>query len=171
MGAAVGSALGVSAINFYLLGYLFANLTAFLVIILVFIVTKSDAIEDYAGLSRRSGILAGALLIALMSLAGMPPLAGFFGKFALLMATVKSGLLWLAFIAAVNIVISLYYYLMIVKKLYVDGPRITSPIPVSGPLRLFLVAAMAGIIGIGIVQGPFLEAAITAAKGMCFALP
>ncbi len=168
MGVTAGSILGASAINFYLLGYLFTNLAAFLVIILFSIATKSDAIEDYAGLSRRSGILACTLLLALVSLAGMPPLAGFFGKFALLMATIKSEFLWLALVAAVNIVISLYYYLMIVKRIYVDAPINTSPIIVSLPMRLALGVAMAGIIGIGIFQGPFLDAAMTAIQGMHF---
>jgi len=171
MGAAAGSALGASAINFYLLGYLFTNLAAFLVIVLFFIASKSDELEDYAGLSQRSGLLAGVLLIALMSLAGIPPLVGFFGKFTLLMATVQSGLVWLAFVAAVNIVISLYYYLMVVKRLYVDHPRISSPIPVSLPMRLILWLALAGIVGIGIFQGPFLDAAIAAVKGMYFTHP
>ena len=85
MGAAAGSALGVAAINFYLVGYLFTNLAAFLVIILFSIAVKSDELDDYAGLSQRSGFLACVLLLALVSLAGMPPLAGFFGKFSLLM--------------------------------------------------------------------------------------
>ena len=168
MGAAAGSALGVSAINFYLSGYLFTNLAAFLVIILFFMATKSDEIEDYAGLSRRSGVLGLTLLISLVSLAGIPPMAGFFGKFTLLMATVQSGFVWLALIAAVNIVISLYYYLMVVKRIYVDAPRTTSPIPVSWRMRLLLGFAIIGIVGIGIFQGPFLDAAITAVKGMYF---
>ncbi|MCR4337280.1 MAG: NADH-quinone oxidoreductase subunit N, partial [Candidatus Omnitrophica bacterium] len=170
MGAAAGSALGASAINFYLLGYLFTNLAAFLVIILFFIAAKSDQIEDYAGLSQRSGFLAGVLLLALVSLAGVPPLAGFFGKFTLLMATVNSGLLWLAFIAVINIVISLYYYLMVVKRLYVDPPRTPSSIPVSWRMRLILGVAVTGIVVIGIFQGPFLEAAMMAVKEMRFYL-
>lgn len=168
MGVATGSVLGAAAINFYLLGYLFTNLAAFLVIIFVFVATKSDELDDYAGLSARSSLLAGTLLIALVSLAGVPPLAGFFGKFSLLMATVKSGFLWLAVIAAVNIVISLYYYLMVVKRIYIDAPRDTSSIHVSFPMKLLLGIAVLSIIGIGIFQGPFLEAAITAVKGMQF---
>ncbi len=164
MGAAAGSVLGTAAINFYLLGYLFTNLAAFTVIVLVFTVTKSDAIEDYAGLSKRSGFLACALLLALVSLAGLPPLAGFFGKFSLLMSAVNSGFVWLALIAAVNIVISTYYYLVVAKRIYVDAPRSTSAIPVSSPMRLVLILAMAGIIGMGIFQGPFLDAAIIATQ-------
>ncbi len=168
MGAAAGSILGASAINFYLLGYLFTNLAAFLVIVLFFVTNKSDEINDYAGLATRSPLLAGVLLLALVSLAGVPPLVGFFGKFTLLMATVQSGLLWLALIAAVNVIISLYYYLIVVKRLYVDPPRVNSPIPISSSMRFILWMAVAGIVGIGIIQGPFLEAAMTAAKGMCF---
>ncbi len=168
MGAAAGSALGASAINFYLLGYLFTNLAAFLVIVLFFMATKSDEIEDYAGLSQRSGILSVTLLLALVSLAGMPPLAGFFGKFTLLMAAVQSGFVWLALIAAGNIIIALYYYLKVAKCVYVDTPRNTSPIAVSLPMRLVLGFAMMAIIAIGIFQGPFLDAAMTAVKGMYF---
>jgi NADH-quinone oxidoreductase subunit N len=171
MGAAAGSALGVSGMNFYLLGYLFTNLAAFLVIVLFFIAVKSDEIADYAGLSQRSPLLAAALLLALVSLAGLPPLAGFFGKFILLMATINSGMLWLALIAAVNIVISVYYYLMVAKRVYVDAPQSTSPILVSAPMQLLLAVAIIGIVGIGLFQGPFLDAAMTAAKGMYFLIP
>ena len=128
--------------------------------------TNSDEIQDYAGLSKRSGVLAFTLLMALVSLAGLPPLAGFFGKFILLMAVIDRGYLWLALVAGVNIVISLYYYLMIAKRIYVDLPRNASPIPVSPDMRLVLGAAVIGIVTIGIVQGPFLNAAMTAVKGM-----
>lgn len=168
MGAAAGTALGAAGINFYLLGYLFTNLTAFMVIVLFSVAVKSDEIKDYAGLSKRSGLLAGALLLALVSLAGLPPLAGFFGKFTLLMAVVQSGFVWLALIAAVNIVISVYYYLMVVKKIYVDPSRNTSPISVSLPMQLLLAFAMIAIVAIGIFPGPFLDAALTAINGMRF---
>jgi NADH-quinone oxidoreductase subunit N len=166
MGAAAGSVLGLSAINYYLLGYLFTNLAAFAVIIIFFTVQKSDDIESYAGLAKRSPFLGCALLLALVSLAGIPPLAGFFGKFALLMATVQSGMVWLALVAGVNIVISVYYYLAIAKRLYVDSPRAASPIEVSLPMQWMLGFALLGIVAIGIFQGPFLDAAMTAAKGM-----
>jgi NADH-quinone oxidoreductase subunit N len=166
MGAAAGTALGASGINFYLLGYLFTNCAAFLVIIVFSISTKSDEIADYAGLAQRSSLLACTMLLALVSLAGMPPLAGFFGKFTLLMAVIKSGYVWLALIAGVNIVISLYYYLMVVKRVYVDAPRDTSPIPVSISMQWLLGLAIIGIVVIGIFQGPFLDAAMTAVKGI-----
>jgi len=128
--------------------------------------TNSDEIDAYAGLSRRSGILACAMLLALVSLAGMPPLAGFFGKFTLLVAIINRGYLWLALIAGVNIVIALYYYLMIAKRMYVDAPQNACPIPVSSNMRLVLGIAIIGIIAIGIFQGPFLDAALSAVQGM-----
>ena len=166
MGAAAGSVLGTSGINFYLLGYLFTNLAAFLVIIVFSIATKSDEIADYAGLAQRSNLLACTMLLALVSLAGIPPLAGFFGKFTLLMAVIAKGYVWLALIAGVNIVISLYYYLMVVKRIYVDPPRSTSPIAVTPGIRLLLGLSIIGIVVIGIFQGPFLDAAMTAVNGM-----
>ncbi len=166
MGAAAGSVLGATAMNYYLLGYLFTNLAAFAVIVIFFVATKSDEIDDYAGLAKRSAILGTTLLLALVSLAGIPPLAGFFGKFTLLMATVQAGFVWLALVAAVNIVISLYYYMTIAKRMYVDAPKTTTPIIVSPMMRILLILAMTGIIVIGIFQGPFTDAALTAVQGM-----
>ena len=171
MGAAAGSWLGAGAINFYLLGYLFTNLAAFLVIVLFSAATNSDEIDNYAGLSRRSGILACTMLLALVSLAGLPPLAGFFGKFALLMAVINRGLIGLALVAGVNMVIALYYYLMIAKRMYVDAPPNACPIPVSMNMRLTLGVIILGIVVIGIFQGPFLDAALNAVKGMAFLPP
>jgi NADH-quinone oxidoreductase subunit N len=106
------------------------------------------------------------MLLALVSLAGMPPLAGFFGKFTLLMAVIKSGYLWLALVAGVNIVISTYYYLMVAKRIYVDAPRSTVPIAVAPSMQILLAVAIIGIIMIGVFQGPFLDAAMTAVNGM-----
>jgi NADH-quinone oxidoreductase subunit N len=166
MGAAAGTALGTAGINFYLLGYMFTNLAAFLVIVVFSIAVKSDEIADYAGLCQRSNLLSISMLLALVSLAGLPPLAGFFGKFTLIMAVIQSGYMWLALIAAVNIVISVYYYLVIIKRIYVDPPRSTSVIVVNGGLQLLLVIAVIGIIAIGIFQGPFFDAALHAAQGM-----
>ena len=85
------------------------------------------------------------------------------------MAVIKSGYLWLALIAGVNIVISLYYYLMVAKRIFIDHPHSSSPILISKPLQLLLALAVMGIVVIGIFQGPFLDAAITAVKGMYLA--
>jgi len=85
------------------------------------------------------------------------------------MAVIKSGYVWLALIAGVNIVISLYYYLMVVKRIYVDAPRHTSAIIVPRGIQLLLIAAIIGIVVIGIFQGPFLDAAMAAVNGMYLA--
>ena len=164
MGLAAGSVLGASAINLYLLGYLFTSLCAFLVIVVFSYITKSDDINDYAGLAKRSGFLAAAMLLALVSLAGLPPLAGFFGKFTLLVAVVNNGYTWLALIASANIVVSVYYYMVIAKKMYVDVPRSTEHIAFPMHLRVLLGVAMVGIVVLGMFPGMFLDAAITAAQ-------
>ena len=108
MGVAASSTLGAAAILYYLLAYLFTNLCVFLVVVIVGRHTHSDRLEDYAGLAQRSPLLGCALFVSLLSLAGVPPLGGFVGKFLLLMATVQSGLFWLAVIGGINVVISLY---------------------------------------------------------------
>ncbi len=164
MGIAAGSLLGASAVNLYLLGYLFTNLAAFLVIILFSTIVKTDNIEDYAGLVKRSGFLAAAMLLALVSLAGLPPLAGFFGKFTLLIAVVKSGYLWLALIASANIIVSVYYYLMVAKRIYVDAPQTNTAIAIPQHMAWLLAITMVGIIVVGTFPGIFLDASITAAK-------
>ena len=120
--------------------------------------------KDYAGLSQRSPFLAAAMFIALLSLAGVPPLSGFFGKFLLLLSAVSAGYFWLAMIGAAAVVISLYYYLLLVKKMYADPPSDVTPIPVTLSLKCALILCLAGIIGIGIWQAPFLQIADASVK-------
>ncbi len=164
MGIAAGSILGASAVNLYLLGYLFSSFAAFLVIILLSRIIPGDDIEDYNGLAKRSHFLSAAMLLALVSLAGLPPLAGFFGKFTLLLATVNSGYIWLALIATANIIISVYYYLKVAQRIYTAPAKNTTSIPVPAIMGFLLAAAMVGIVVMGILPGPFFNEAITAAK-------
>lgn len=166
IGLAAATGLGASAVTYYLLGYLFTNLAVFLVVVTVFNATGSDAMQDYAGLSQRAPILAGVMFLALLSLAGVPPLAGFVGKFLLLMAAIHQGLLWLALIGAAAVVISLYYYLLLVKTMYVDPPAQPAPIAVSLPVRCGLYACAAMILLIGIYQQPFVELAVASVRGL-----
>ncbi|MBI4341785.1 MAG: hypothetical protein HY599_00285 [Candidatus Omnitrophica bacterium] len=109
------------------------------------------------GLAKRSGVLAASLFIGLLSLAGVPPLAGFVGKLLVLLRTVESQRLWLVAIGAVNVAISLYYYLMIVKRMYLDTPKAASPIPVSRLTKVVLAALVLGIFAAGIWPEPFLQ--------------
>ena len=157
MGMSTGNILGLSAVLYYLAAYLFTNLSVFLIVILFFNANQSNTIQYYAGLSQRSPFLAASMLLGLMSLAGVPPLAGFFGKFMVLVAIVEKGYLWLAMIGIINIVISLYYYLAIVKKIYIDKP--TSNLSISIPMiaRITIIVNTIGILILGIFQGPLVK--------------
>ncbi|MBI3804771.1 MAG: NADH-quinone oxidoreductase subunit N [Nitrospirae bacterium] len=164
VGLSSANHLGVSAILFYLLAYLFSNLAAFLVVVIFFRTTQSDEIKDYSGLSRRSPLLASSLTLGLLSLAGVPPLAGFFGKFILLGAAVREGELWLVYIGALCIVISLYYYLMVIKQMYMGEIKDPRPLPIAPSARWALYACILGILIIGIYPSPFLNMAMAASK-------
>ena len=157
MGLSTASPQGAQAVAYYLLAYLFSNLAVFLVVVVASDAVGSDALDDYKGLSRRSGWLAAAMFIGLMSLAGVPPLAGFVGKLLVLLATAQSGRLWLVGLGAVNVAISLYYYLLVIKRIYVDEPSQTAPIRVSALTKTVLVLLIIGIVAVGIFQEPFLR--------------
>jgi NADH-quinone oxidoreductase subunit N len=165
IGLAAATQLGFTAVNFYLASYLFTNLAVFLVIAAFSRAVESDEIRAYAGLSKRSPFLAAAMFIALLSLAGVPPLAGFFGKFLLLMGAVAKGYLALAIIGAAAVVVSLYYYLQIVYTMYAEKPEDPSPIAVSLPVRLALWVCLAAMLGLGIWQGPLLQLSFAAISG------
>ncbi len=156
MGLSTATLFGAQAVSFYLLAYLFSNLAIFFVITLVSKAGGSDALDEYNGLSRRSPLLAAAMFIGLSSLAGVPPLAGFAGKWFVLLATVQDQRLWLVAVGAVNVAISLYYYFMVVRRVYLLAPPTATPIRVDGLNRLILFFLLGGILVIGTVQGPFL---------------
>lgn len=164
IGVAAASSLGSAATSFYLAGYLVSNLTIFLVISAFWQAVGSDEMADYAGLSRRSPFLAAAMFVALLSLAGVPPMVGFFGKFLLLLSAIQEGFLWVAIVGAAAVVISLYYYLLLVATMYADPPKDPTPIPVSLPVRLALYACLAGILGIGIFQEPCVRLSLAAVR-------
>jgi NADH-quinone oxidoreductase subunit N len=126
------TAQGVAAVSFYMFMYTFTNILAFAVIVLFTEATGSETISDLAGLNRRSPWLALAMTIALLSLAGIPPAAGFFGKFFLFNAAVEAGMAWLAIVGVLNSIVALYYYLVVIKVMYVDrSPDEDKPIPMS----------------------------------------
>ena len=169
MGIAAVNALGVGAVLFYLGQYAFTVLGAFLAIVAITNATGSDEIPTFSGLGKRSPILGLALFLAMMSLAGIPPLSGFFGKFQLFAAVIdRAQTDWhyyvLAGIGAAAIVISLYFYLGVGKAIYLQEAEDATPIAVSKPLRAALYVCMAAMIGLGIFQRPLVEAAIQAAK-------
>lgn len=169
MGIAAMNALGAGAVLFYLGQYAITNLCAFLAIVAATNATGSDEIPALSGLGRRAPIVGLALFLAMMSLAGVPPLSGFFGKFQLFAAVIERARTdWhyyvLAGIGAAAVVVSLYFYLGVGRAIYMQESDDASPIPVSGPMRCALYLCMAGMIGLGVFQQPLVEAAIKAAN-------
>jgi NADH-quinone oxidoreductase subunit N len=129
VGLAAVSALGRSGILFFLASYALANLGAFIAIIAISNKTGSDEINDYAGMARRSPALALVLAFCLISLIGIPPTGGFIAKFYIFNAAIQQDLLWLVIIAVLNSVISAYYYLRVVKVMYLGEPASEEAVP------------------------------------------
>lgn len=157
MGVAAANRLGIEAAIYYLITYVFSNAAAFLVIVIANRELKSGEISAYRGLAQKSPFLSGVFFIALLSLGGIPPLAGFFAKFLILNAVVVNGYFWLALIGAVNVIISLFYYLSIIKEMYFRQPSSKDEIRLSGGIQIFLFCLVAGIILLGVVQEPVLQ--------------
>ena len=159
---------GAAAVAFYMFMYVLTNILAFGVVILFANATGSDEIRDLAGLSRRNPWLALAMTIALLSLAGIPPAAGFVGKFLLFRAAVNAHLVWLALVGIVNVIIGLYYYLVVVKVMYMErGPDEDKPIPVGPAYSWALGIAVAGVLLFGtILVTPLLDWATDAAHAL-----
>ncbi|MEO6036509.1 MAG: NADH-quinone oxidoreductase subunit N, partial [Verrucomicrobiota bacterium] len=157
LGFAALSQAGFSAILYYLSGYLFSVLAAFMVISLVTRGKESEDISVLAGLSQRSPLLAAVLTLAMVSLAGIPPLAGFFGKFLLLKAVVEQGgrdsaYYCLVGVTIIGVVISLYYYFGVIRAVYWSKePTDLSPIAISVPARFVLLVCAAGMLYLGIL--------------------
>lgn len=162
IGLAAGTKMGNDAILFYLLTYLFANLGAFAIVIAVSQAIGSEEIDDYSGLGRRSPFLAFSMLIFLLSLAGVPPLAGFIGKLYIFVAAIKEGLYTLITVGLINIVISMYYYLIVVKKMYIVEPHDPSPLSVSGPMKAVIYVGLAGTLVVGIYPQPVTDWVVSA---------
>jgi len=151
--AAIGAQeQSVAAVAFYMFMYTFTNLLAFAVVVLFSEATGSETIADLAGLSRRSPWLALTMTIALLSLGGVPPAAGFFGKFFLFQAAVAADLTWLAIYGVLMSIIALYYYLVVVKVMYVDRSEDESkPIPMSRPYAWVLGVTSIAVLILGTV--------------------
>jgi len=161
------SSFGIASVVFYLVAYIVTNLAAFAIVILFARSTGSEEIADYEGLSRRSPGLAFALLVALLSLAGMPPFAGFVAKVYVFAAAVESDMIWLAFIGVLNAIIGLYYYLTVLKVVYLYRSEDEDiPIVVSRPSAFALWVCILAIVLIGSLSGPWLNWALDIAQSL-----
>lgn len=159
---------GAAAVGFYMAMYILTNLAAFGVIVIVSKVKESEQIADFAGLSRRNLGLALTLTVALLSLAGIPPAAGFFGKFFLFKAAVDANLTWLAAVGILNAMIALYYYIIVIKVLFVDvGTDEDKPIVVGAPYVWALGITTVLVVLLGTVLAtPIFDWASRAAAGL-----
>jgi NADH-quinone oxidoreductase subunit N len=165
-GFLAGGKLGLTAVLFYLFVYLFANLGAFLAIVIVSGKTGSDQIEDYAGMWKRSPLIGVVLLVCLLSLAGVPPFAGFSGKWYLFGAAVKMGYVWLALVGMVFSVISLYYYLQVVRQALVVDAKDSSPIEINFLEKAVLVLCVVLTVTLGVWPTPIMAVAQAAATSL-----
>ncbi|MBI5893417.1 MAG: NADH-quinone oxidoreductase subunit N [Deltaproteobacteria bacterium] len=164
MGIAAGNTLGSGAIMFYLLTYLFAIAGTFLAIVIFYNSEGSDSIDAYTGLSRRSPILAATLFIGLLSLAGVPPLGGFIAKLYLIAAVVKEGLIWLAVVGVLMAIAAMYYFLLVIKRIYLWQPKNDTPIKVSPINKALLYSINIATLVLGIYPGPFTDWVMAIAK-------
>ena len=165
LGVAALTSAGQAAVLYYLSGYLFTTLAAFAVIVIVMRHLENEDIGGLAGLHQRSPLLAATLTLAMVSLAGIPPLAGFFGKFLLLKAVIEQGATnhgyyCLAFTALVGVVISFYYYFGVIKAIYFGkGANDASPITMSLSMKAAVCVCLVGMFWLGVAPGSLLKAA------------
>jgi NADH-quinone oxidoreductase subunit N len=160
LGVISASTTGMSSLVYYVLVYLFSNLAIFGVIAIIENHTGKVAIKDYNGLYQTNPKLSAIMMFALFSLAGIPPFAGFFSKFFIFAAAAEQGFYVLVFIALLNTIISLYYYLLIVKAMFLrksDEPieRIASDIPA----RISLVICLLAIVFAGLLSAVYQQIA------------
>ncbi len=166
MGLAALSPLASTGLMLYLVGYAVTNMLVFVCAIAFFNREGKDEISALAGLADRSPFLAAAMAAALFSLAGLPFFAGFTVKFYLFSATAKAGLLWLAGIAITNSLISLYYYLMVIKQMYINPAPQPTPLRLPWPMVALLSVLLLGVLFVGIYPGPIVEAVEAATRAI-----
>ena len=156
--ASIGSLMAIPAIGFYFAGYLAMTLLAFLVLLVVAENTGGDEISRFNGLSKRSPLLAGAMLLSMASLAGIPFTAGFIGKLLIFYVAIKEGHFGLVVLGCVTVASGFYYYFKVVRAMYWQQPTESTAIPVSLTVKLLIALLGAGILALGIYPAPVLAA-------------
>ncbi len=160
---ATGQAYGASM--FYVIIYVLTTLGTFGVVMLL---TRkgfeSEQIDDLKGLAKRSPLLAAVMLVLMFSLAGIPPMAGFFAKLAVLQAAINAGHVWLAVVAVMASLIGAFYYLRIVKVMYFDTPHADLDVLPGMDARALLAANGLAVLALGVLPGPLMSACINAVR-------
>jgi NADH-quinone oxidoreductase subunit N len=150
LGIIGSSQLGMSSVIYFSLIYIFSNLGAFGVIAAIANATGKENMDDYNGLYRTNPKLSLVMMLALFSLAGIPPVAGFFGKFFLFTAAAQQGFYYLVLIALLNTIVSLYYYLLIIKAMFLTkSDDAIAYFKSDLPTRIGLIVCVAGIVIVG----------------------
>jgi len=171
LGLVAGSRDGFSATLFYVVVYAITLVGAFGVVAIVRSETGGDDLKNFSGLSSRSPLIAGCMTVFMLSLAGIPPLGGFFAKFYLFSAALRAGgnygLFWLIALALFGSFVSLYYYLIVLKAIFVDEPSlatVTSPSFLSSDLlrRATILALAAAIFFLGVMPEPLVARILAA---------
>ena len=170
IGVVANNQLGITGTVFYMAAYILTNLAAFGIIMAVGRVTGSDDIRSYDGMSRRSPYLGLAMLVAFLSLSGMPPFGGFVAKVLVFAGAIQAGWYWLVILGVLNSIIGLYYYLTVLKYIYLyrmpGEAEEANPIPVSRPFVIAIVVLTIGIILVGAFFGPWFGFSSNAAMSL-----
>jgi len=126
----------------------------------------SESIAAYRGLAQRSPVLALCMLLFLLSLGGIPFVAGFWAKLYVFWAAAERGLYWLVLLGAILTVVALFYYLLVAKRMYIDAPEKSAPVAAPFLLNLSILICVAGVVGVGLYPKPLVMAALRAASGL-----
>jgi NADH-quinone oxidoreductase subunit N len=162
LGLLPGTAFGYGAAMYYVIVYGIMSVASFAMIILLSARgVEAENLEDFKGLNQRSPFYAAIMGLVMFSMAGIPPMVGFFAKLMVLQAVIEAGMLWLAVIAVVFAVIGAFYYLRVIKYMYFDNPETETPItaPVDFGAALTLNGAM--IIGLGMFSSSLIAICMT----------
>ena len=169
MGIVGASPAGYSAAMFYAITYSFTTLAAFGVLIAMSHGKREDGspfeavrLDDLAGLAKRNGLLAGVMLLAMISLAGVPPMVGFYAKLAVLRAAVDAGFLWLALVGVAMSVVGAFYYLRIIKLMFFDEPVVTTEVTPASDVSAGLAVNGLAVILLGIFPSVIMAACLAA---------
>ena len=156
-----GSAMGMASLVYFVLVYMFSNLAAFGVISVIENQTKKVQMSDYNGLYQTNPRLSFVMMIALFSLAGIPPFAGFFSKFFIFSAAAQQGFYVLVFIALLNTIISLYYYLLVIKAMFLNKSENPIETVISDvPVKISFVLCTLGILLVGLFSAIYNQIAV-----------
>lgn len=172
IGLVVATHTGIASIMLYMVAYLFTNLGAFALIVLLCRPNfRGDNLEDFRGFAREHPWPSLALVIFFLSLTGIPPTGGFVGKFYLFAAAIDSGFIWLAVIGVLNSAVSLYYYFRVVMLMYMEEPRDRIQTSNSFSLTAGIAVMVIGVLFMGLYPQPFFIAAQTSVAGLLKGLP